>query len=97
MTTENTDRRDVSVWRRPPADHPVRVIIDFKTAEGAVAFMDDLLASGDEGWLGADLFAVDSLDEQTRSNVAGRYPFIVKRARDRIPGTALRDLIREAT
>jgi hypothetical protein len=73
---------------RVRVDGPVRLVIDFSTAAGAVDFADMLIAAHPEHYLNSDAFVQDALDDRPGSTV-----FILKRATDRIPGTALREVL----
>ena len=73
---------------RVKVDGPVRLVIDFESAEKAVDFADFLRKMDMEGYDNADVFVMDGLDERPRS-----VEFIFRRATDRIPGTSLREAL----
>lgn len=68
-----------------------RLCIDFADADELLAFVDALRADGSLP-AGADAFAIDALDEMA-SSVSQARTFIVKRGRDRIPGSSLREIL----
>lgn len=73
---------------RVRVDGPVRLVIDFASAAGAIGFADMLMADHPAEYDNADVFAMDGLDEAPATT-----RFILKRATDRIPGTALREIL----
>lgn len=80
---------------KPRIKGKVRLAIDFDSAEALVGYVDRMHELGvfpEE----ADAFAMDYLDQRGEGEGGGitaGSTFIVRRAADRIRGTALRDLI----
>jgi hypothetical protein len=70
----------------------VRVSIDFPNPDAALEFVDGLRRGDPEGMRGVDLFQMDGLDDQ-KGGITPANTFLVKRGRDRIPGSSLRELI----
>lgn len=68
----------------------VRVAIDFRTPEAAIAFVDWLRVQ--DGYTNADAYAMDGLDLMASSGITNGNTYMLKNGQDRIPGSALRDL-----
>jgi hypothetical protein len=71
----------------------VRLAIDFRDAEQLLEFVDDLKRAYPDHFSNADAFAKDGLDDLSGGGITDGNTYIFKNARDRIPGSSLRDAL----
>ena len=70
----------------------VRLAIDFPNPEALLNFVDVLKHGNPDLFDGVDAFAMDDLDDRgDKGGVTTGNTFVLKRARDRVAGSSLRE------
>ena len=69
----------------------VRIGLDFPTPEAALKWVD-WLRSTNPRYDEVDAYAMDGLDTLSHAGITTGHTYLLKNNRDRIPGSALRDL-----